>query len=151
MTSVIEELRTSLQTVHECGGDRAVERHTGRGKLLVRDRIDHLLAPWSGGDGDAPRRRARGMWPTSSLLAAARLVGTRRPRRKVAAARVEHERRERPSHLLHNLLALALDQPGPPRIRVLVALRVNWACPPVIVASILLLFLVPSSSKKDKV
>lgn len=43
MTSVIEELRTSLQTVHECGGDRAVERHTGRGKLLVRDRIDHLL------------------------------------------------------------------------------------------------------------
>lgn len=40
-------LRGDLITVREGGGERARERHRERGKLPVRDRIDHLLDPGS--------------------------------------------------------------------------------------------------------
>jgi len=60
------ELRSNLATIRRGGSAEARERHTGRGKLLVRDRIDTLLDPespflelaalaaWGMHDGDAP-------------------------------------------------------------------------------------------------
>jgi 3-methylcrotonyl-CoA carboxylase beta subunit len=41
------ELRATLDVVRRGGSDEARERHTARGKLLVRDRIDGLLDPGS--------------------------------------------------------------------------------------------------------
>jgi len=43
--SVLADLRQRLATVKGGGGAAAVERHTGRGKLFVRDRIERLLDP----------------------------------------------------------------------------------------------------------
>ena len=40
-------LREALARVRQGGSERAVERHRSRGKLFVRDRIDHLLDPGS--------------------------------------------------------------------------------------------------------
>ena len=42
-----EELHRRLQAAAAGGGEKARERHTGRGKLLARDRIDALLDPGS--------------------------------------------------------------------------------------------------------
>ena len=42
---LVAELRARLDRVARGGGDEARERHTGRGKLLVRDRIARLLDP----------------------------------------------------------------------------------------------------------
>jgi len=39
----VDDLRQLLAKVHEGGGAKAQERHTSRGKLLPRDRIDRLL------------------------------------------------------------------------------------------------------------
>src|SRR5688572_15197991 len=39
------ELRERLAAAREGGGERARERHRERGKLPVRERIDHLLDP----------------------------------------------------------------------------------------------------------
>ena len=43
--SLLEELRTRLEKVTRGGTDKAREKHTQRGKLLVRDRINLLLDP----------------------------------------------------------------------------------------------------------
>ena len=43
----LETLREALARVRQGGSERAVERHRSRGKLFVRDRIDHLLDPGS--------------------------------------------------------------------------------------------------------
>ena len=48
MMTLVEDLRAQLAKVEEGGGGAAREKHTGRGKLLPRDRIKRLL------DDDAP-------------------------------------------------------------------------------------------------
>jgi 3-methylcrotonyl-CoA carboxylase beta subunit len=47
LAELAAELRERLAQVRLGGGARARERHVGRGKLLVRDRIDRLLDPGS--------------------------------------------------------------------------------------------------------
>jgi 3-methylcrotonyl-CoA carboxylase beta subunit len=43
--ALVDDLRAELQRVAGGGGERARERHTGRGKLLPRERVDRLLDP----------------------------------------------------------------------------------------------------------
>jgi 3-methylcrotonyl-CoA carboxylase beta subunit len=43
--ALVADLRDQLQRVAGGGGERARERHTGRGKLLPRERVDRLLDP----------------------------------------------------------------------------------------------------------
>jgi len=45
MTSLVERLRATRARAARGGSDDARTRHTARGKLLVRDRIEHLLDP----------------------------------------------------------------------------------------------------------
>lgn len=47
MGALVEELRARLRTTALGGPERARERHTARGKLLPRDRVDVLLDPGS--------------------------------------------------------------------------------------------------------
>jgi acetyl-CoA carboxylase carboxyltransferase component len=50
MTALVADLRTRTAAVSERGAggdDRSIARHRERGKLAVRDRIDHLLDPGS--------------------------------------------------------------------------------------------------------
>jgi len=47
MTALVEELKTKVGTIVQGGGPKAVERHTSKGKLLARERIDLLLDPGS--------------------------------------------------------------------------------------------------------
>ncbi len=47
MESLVTDLRDKLSTIEQGGGDKARERHTSRGKLLPRERIDTLLDPGS--------------------------------------------------------------------------------------------------------
>ena len=66
LAALVEELRARTAQVAAGGGDRAVERHHARGKLLARERIDRLvdpgtaflelnaLAAWEVYDGQAP-------------------------------------------------------------------------------------------------
>jgi acetyl-CoA carboxylase carboxyltransferase component len=66
METLVAELRERTAQVARGGGERAVERHRGRGKLTARERIDRLvdpgtaflelnaLAAWDMYDGDAP-------------------------------------------------------------------------------------------------
>src|SRR5215813_13627817 len=66
MAALVAELRERTAQVARGGGERAVERHRSRGKLLARERIDRLLDPgtaflelgalaaWELYDGDAP-------------------------------------------------------------------------------------------------
>src|SRR3954469_15479622 len=66
MQALVEELRGRTTQVAAGGGERAVERHRSRGKLLARERIDRLLDPgtaflelnalaaWEIYDDDAP-------------------------------------------------------------------------------------------------
>ena len=66
MQALVAELRNRTAQVALGGGERAVERHRSRGKLLARERIDLLvdpgsaflelgaLAAWDMYDGDAP-------------------------------------------------------------------------------------------------
>jgi acetyl-CoA carboxylase carboxyltransferase component len=66
MESLVAELRERTALVAAGGGERAVERHRSRGKLLARERIDRLvdpggaflelgaLAAWDVYDGEAP-------------------------------------------------------------------------------------------------
>src|SRR5579884_3761372 len=66
MEGLLGELRRRTAVVAAGGGDRAVERHRSRGKLLARERIDRLvdpgaaflelgaLAAWGLYDGEAP-------------------------------------------------------------------------------------------------
>ncbi|MEA2312163.1 MAG: 3-methylcrotonyl-CoA carboxylase beta subunit, partial [Solirubrobacteraceae bacterium] len=44
---LIEDLEARLARVHAGGGERARERHVGRGKLLARDRVERLCDPGS--------------------------------------------------------------------------------------------------------
>ena len=66
MEALVAELRERTSRVAGGGGERAVERHRARGKLLARERIDRLvdpgaaflelgaLAAWDVYDGEAP-------------------------------------------------------------------------------------------------
>src|SRR5215208_4144087 len=45
MERLVEELRERTAEVARGGGERAVERHRSRGKLLARERIDRLIDP----------------------------------------------------------------------------------------------------------
>ncbi|MDP9285385.1 MAG: methylcrotonoyl-CoA carboxylase [Actinomycetota bacterium] len=45
MRALVEELRERSARVAAGGGERAIERHRGRGKLLARERIDRLVDP----------------------------------------------------------------------------------------------------------
>src|SRR5207253_6974262 len=66
MTALVAELRERTAQVAAGGGEKAVERHRSRGKLLARERIDRLvdpdtaflelnaLAAWELYDGEAP-------------------------------------------------------------------------------------------------
>jgi 3-methylcrotonyl-CoA carboxylase beta subunit len=47
LRDLVEELHHHLDVVRRGGSDSARQRHTDRGKLLVRDRIDRLLDPGS--------------------------------------------------------------------------------------------------------
>ena len=47
MTELVAQLRERLARVREGGSEAARAKHTGRGKLLVRDRVDRLLDPGS--------------------------------------------------------------------------------------------------------
>src|SRR2546423_15392982 len=66
MEQLVEELSARTARVAAGGGDKAIERHRSRGKLLARERIDLLvdpgtaflelnaLAAWDGYDNQAP-------------------------------------------------------------------------------------------------
>ncbi|TNF86770.1 MAG: methylcrotonoyl-CoA carboxylase, partial [Gammaproteobacteria bacterium] len=47
MRALVEDLRLQVEGISRGGGERAREKHIGRGKLLPRDRIDHLVDPGS--------------------------------------------------------------------------------------------------------
>lgn len=47
MTILVEDLREKVTQIAEGGGEAAVKKHKQRGKMVVRDRIDHLLDPGS--------------------------------------------------------------------------------------------------------
>ena len=47
MSALVSELKQKIDTITRGGGEKAVERHTSRGKLFVRDRINQLLDPGS--------------------------------------------------------------------------------------------------------
>lgn len=43
MKKLVQELRAKVSSVHEGGGEKAMEKHTSRGKLPARERINALL------------------------------------------------------------------------------------------------------------
>ncbi len=45
MAALVADLRTEVGRASQGGDERARQRHTARGKLLPRDRLDHLLDP----------------------------------------------------------------------------------------------------------
>src|SRR6187551_464518 len=47
MRELVDELRERLATARQGGSEAARRKHTDRGKLLVRDRVDRLLDPGS--------------------------------------------------------------------------------------------------------
>ena len=47
MAELVAELRDRTARARQGGSETARQKHTGRGKLLVRDRIDALLDPGS--------------------------------------------------------------------------------------------------------
>ncbi|WP_343905310.1 carboxyl transferase domain-containing protein [Nocardioides aquiterrae] len=47
MTELVDELRERLAVARRGGSEAARQKHTDRGKLLVRDRVDRLLDPGS--------------------------------------------------------------------------------------------------------
>jgi 3-methylcrotonyl-CoA carboxylase beta subunit len=47
MKNMVAELKGVVERVVKGGGEQARLRHTSKGKLLVRDRINHLLDPGS--------------------------------------------------------------------------------------------------------
>lgn len=48
MTKVVGDLRSKVSTIIDGGGPKAIERHTSKGKLLPRERVQYLL------DNDSP-------------------------------------------------------------------------------------------------
>ena len=47
MLALVDDLHAKVATISSGGGERAREKHLGRGKLLPRDRIDRLVDPGS--------------------------------------------------------------------------------------------------------
>src|SRR6478609_1029866 len=47
MRELVDDLRSRLARVRQGGSESARKKHTDRGKLLVRDRVDRLLDPGS--------------------------------------------------------------------------------------------------------
>ena len=47
MASLVEDLEKQVERIKQGGGERYQERHKGRGKLLVRERIEALIDPGS--------------------------------------------------------------------------------------------------------
>ncbi len=47
MSELVDELRERMAVIRQGGSASARQRHTDRGKLLVRDRVDRLLDPGS--------------------------------------------------------------------------------------------------------
>src|SRR5690242_6068812 len=47
MRELVDDLRSRLARVRRGGSESARKKHTDRGKLLVRDRVDRLLDPGS--------------------------------------------------------------------------------------------------------
>lgn len=47
MQALVDKLRTRIDKVVEGGGEKAIQRHTARGKLVARDRINDLIDPGS--------------------------------------------------------------------------------------------------------
>ena len=45
MQALVDELKSKVERVVEGGGPKAIERHTARGKLVARERINGLLDP----------------------------------------------------------------------------------------------------------
>jgi acetyl-CoA carboxylase carboxyltransferase component len=66
MQVLVDDLRAKLDQVRRGGGERAIQKHRDRGKLLARERIEHLvdpntpflelgaLAAWEMYDGEVP-------------------------------------------------------------------------------------------------
>ena len=47
MRELVDDLRARVARVRQGGSESARKKHTDRGKLLVRDRVDRLLDPGS--------------------------------------------------------------------------------------------------------
>ena len=47
MKALVSELQSKVANVVQGGGEKAMERHKSRGKLLARERIDRLIDPGS--------------------------------------------------------------------------------------------------------
>jgi 3-methylcrotonyl-CoA carboxylase beta subunit len=47
MRQLVSELRGNINRIVAGGGEKAIERHRSKGKLLARERIDMLLDPGS--------------------------------------------------------------------------------------------------------
>ena len=47
MKALVDELKGHVSTIVQGGGEKAVNRHTSRGKLMPRERINALLDPQS--------------------------------------------------------------------------------------------------------
>ncbi|XP_066271006.1 methylcrotonoyl-CoA carboxylase beta chain, mitochondrial-like isoform X1 [Branchiostoma lanceolatum] len=47
MNTLVKDLRQLVNNITQGGGEKAIQRHTSRGKLLPRDRINSLLDPGS--------------------------------------------------------------------------------------------------------
>lgn len=47
MKNLVTELQAAVERVMKGGGEQARLRHTSKGKLLVRDRVNRLLDPGS--------------------------------------------------------------------------------------------------------
>jgi len=47
MSKLVAELRTKVEKIAQGGGQKAIDRHTSRGKLVARERINLLLDPGS--------------------------------------------------------------------------------------------------------
>ena len=45
MQALVDDLEAKAAVIRQGGGERARDRHTGRGKLLPRDRVDRLIDP----------------------------------------------------------------------------------------------------------
>ena len=80
MRALCDELNARLARAREGGGAAALERHRGRGKLPVRERIDLLLdpdtawlelSPLAASASTTTRRRAPASSPASAPCTAA--------------------------------------------------------------------------------
>ena len=47
MQALVDELKSKIGRIAEGGGEKAIARHTARGKLVARERINRLLDPGS--------------------------------------------------------------------------------------------------------